>query len=691
LAYLNVVCFDALKASAASTFSNPSGTTWIVDLVAHEMGHQLAAHHSFNGTTGFCNGNRTASTAWEPGSGTTIMSYSGSCGAENVQNYSDPWYHVGSHDEIVSSILSDACDIETSTGNNPPTVNAGPDYTIPQSTPFTLTASGSDPDGDPLTFFWEEYNIGTASPPNTDDGSRPIFRSFQPTTSPSRTFPQLSDILNNTTTLGESLPTTNRTLTFRVTARDNRTGGGGVADDSMTVTVSAASGPFQVTSPNTGVTWNGGTSQSVTWNVAGTSGPPVSTASVNILLSTDGGNSFPITLLASTPNDGSENITVPVLSTTTARVKVEAVDNIYFDISDTNFTISTAGCGTITVSPSTLPAGTLGAAYNAIITANGGASPYAFTVSAGSLPPGLTLDTDGSLTGTPTANGTYNFVITATDSSSCTGLRSYSITVACPVITFSPSSLPAGTVGAAYSQTLSANGAIAPVTFSILSGALPGGLSLNPSTGEISGVPATVQTANFTIGVADANGCAGSKPYTLTIFPVCLFCDDFEDGVLDPTWTYVKPGWSESGGALAGVPAGRKAIAVATPVFSGCSNCTVDAAMQTAGGVGNRVWLLAWYVDKGNTVELMMKEESNRWILKQRVNGPVVAKMKGVLTIDPNVSYDARITFDGAQFQVFIDNTLLITLPKAPGTAPFGTVGFETKGTTGTFGSISVN
>ena len=170
-----------------------------------------------------------------------------------------------------------------------------------------------------------------------------------------------------------------------------------------------------------------------------------------------------------------------------------------------------------------------------------------------------------------------------------------------------------------------------------------------------------------------------------------MFCDDFNDGVLSTGWTYVKPNWTESGGLLAGAPTGRKAIAIATPIFSGCSNCTVKAEMQTGGGAGNRVWLLAWYVDKKNTVELLMKEENDFWVLKQKSNGSVVAKAKGAATIDPNTIYDAKIVFDGNQFQLYVNNTLLITLPKGAGTNPNGTIGFQSKLTTGSFDSIDVN
>ena len=473
-----------------------------------------------------------------------------------------------------------------------------------KSTPFTLTATGSDPDGDSITYNWEQLNLGTAAPPNTDDGTRPIFRTFTPSTSPSRTFPKLSDILNNIETLGESLPTTDRVITFRVTVRDNRVGGGGVTHDTTLITVENGAGPFLVTNPNTAITWTGSGTETVAWNVAGTAGAPISVANVRILLSTDGGQTFPTVLLASTPNDGSQNVPVPFIASTMARVKVEAVGNVFFDMSNTNFTITATGCAPITVNPATLPNGVIGTAYNQTITATGGTTPYTFAVISGTLPTSLNLATNGTLSGTPSQTGNFTFTVRATSANTCTGNRQYTI-------------------------------AISSVT--------------------------------------------------------CLFCDTFNNGVLSTGWTYLKPDWVESGGLLSGTPTGKKAIVVAIPIFSGCSNCTVEAEMRTAGGPKNRVWLLAWYIDAKNTIELMMNEQGDSWVLKQKVNKSVVAKAKGLATINPNTTYDVRITFNGTQFQVFIDNTLLITMPKGAGTNPTGTVGFQVRSTTGGIDSVTVN
>ncbi len=342
VAYVGMACNSTYKAQGATSLSNPVGDPFSVDYVAHEMGHQWGGHHTFNGTTGGCvfrDGNH----AYEPGSGSTLLGYAGLCGAEMLQAHKDDYYHAHTLDQMLAKLAGtgSACGTLTSTGNTPPAVTTSAAFTIPKQTPFRLTGSATDANGDALTYTWEELDLGTAAPPNDDVAAeRPIFRSFPPSGLPWRTFPKPSDLLGNTTTLGESLPTRTRSMQFRFTARDNRPGGGGLGFGTTVVAVTAAAGPFAVTSPNTAVTWTALSSQTVTWNVASTTAAPVSCASVSIAVSTDGGNAFPLIVLASTPNDGTQAITVPNVATTKARVRVACVGNIFFDVSNANFTIS---------------------------------------------------------------------------------------------------------------------------------------------------------------------------------------------------------------------------------------------------------------------------------------------------------------------------------------------------------------
>jgi reprolysin-like metallo-peptidase family M12B len=332
----------SFKAYGTSGVVYPQGDGFDVDLVAHEIGHQLGADHTFNGSTSSCQGQRATASAYEPGSGSTVMSYAGICASEDLQPHADAYFHARSLDQIASFVGGSSCPVSGATANTPPAVEAGPDFTVPSRTPFTLTAAGSDADGDVLTYAWEEFDLGTVAPPNQDNGTRPIFRSFPPTASPARTFPRLSDLLANVVPLplGESLPVTTRTMTFRVTARDNRSGGGGTASDVMHLNVRADSGPFLVTQPNTAVGWPAGSTQTVTWDVANTAPAPVSCATVRISLSLDGGVTFPIVLAANTPNDGTQAVTLPLKGTSRARIKVAAVDNVFFDVSNADFTIT---------------------------------------------------------------------------------------------------------------------------------------------------------------------------------------------------------------------------------------------------------------------------------------------------------------------------------------------------------------
>lgn len=353
VAGLGVVCAAAQKAMGVTGLPSPVGDPFYVDYVAHEMGHQFGGNHTFNSESGSCAGNGNADTAYEPGSGTTIMGYAGICDEDDIAPNSDDHFHAVSFDEIVAYSQVDGgndCAVITSTTNRPPVADAGVGgFTIPKLTPFELTGSGSDPDGDAITYHWEQFDLGAFGLAQEPDGTAPLFRSFRPTSSPTRSFPQASDLINNIQTIGERLPDVARTLNFRLTVRDNRStaqgtpempeaGGVGSADLQFAV---ADTGPFKVLVPNGSEVFDAGDALTVTWDTAGTAAAPVSCPLVDVLLSTDGGLSYPRTLATATANDGSEPLTLPTSAgTNRARIKVKCANSIFFDLSDTNFEIT---------------------------------------------------------------------------------------------------------------------------------------------------------------------------------------------------------------------------------------------------------------------------------------------------------------------------------------------------------------
>ncbi|ELX10130.1 hypothetical protein containing type I dockerin domain [Janthinobacterium sp. HH01] len=491
------------KAQGCTGIPTPVGDFYAVDYVAHELGHQFAGNHTFNGVIGSCSGgNRNDTTSVEPGSGSSIMAYAGICGSDNLQTHSDAYWSQRSFDEIVTytsggesvvnevqmlaltnfsgtqqfklryngndtaaiirgtnfttagvkaaiqgisgwpagatvtvSSLSDAAATITfggtlagtnvpmlqlvncsggcsgyvgeitvggattrrgslsATGNTAPVVSVPTGHTIPVRTPFALTGSATDGEGDTLTYLWEQNDIGSANGIGLIANGKtngPLFRQFgvqavvsnadtikygspgenHVSTDPTRVFPDLAQILvNNTNAETGACPTAAATptaadiacfseylptaayvgsgananpaaLNFRLTVRDGR---GGVGNASTKLVLAPNAGPFLVTSPNSAVSVDAGSTQTVTWSVANTDVAPVNAANVKITLSTDGGNTYPYTLAASTANNGSKSVTLPLVASTTARVKVEAVGNVFFDVSNADFTIRLVG------------------------------------------------------------------------------------------------------------------------------------------------------------------------------------------------------------------------------------------------------------------------------------------------------------------------------------------------------------
>lgn len=346
IAGLGVVCQSGQKAYGVTGLPSPIGDPFYIDYVAHEIGHQFGGNHSFNSSMDACGGgNRNAPTAWEPGSGSTIMGYAGICNTDDLQSNSDAYFHSGNVTEIVNYTQSgygNTCPVITNTGNTPPVITM-PTHglNIPISTPFELTGSATDNETPgSLTYCWEEFDTGPSTTVNAPTGNAPAFRSFTPVTSPSRVFPKLSALLNNSTSLGETLVNYARRYRFRLTVRDNSPGGGGIAWDTVSYGVINTGAAFAVTSPNTAVSWNSAVAQTVTWNVSGTTASPINCSTVNIKLSTNGGNTYAYTLVSGTSNDGTQSVMLPPVSTSQARIKVEAAGNVFFDISNVNFTIT---------------------------------------------------------------------------------------------------------------------------------------------------------------------------------------------------------------------------------------------------------------------------------------------------------------------------------------------------------------
>lgn len=324
----------------------PSGDTFDIDFVAHEMGHQFGGNHTWSYEP------QPGLKPVEPGSGSTIMGYAGITNYD-VQKNSDPFFHALSIEQITKNIKTKTCSINSLTGNSIPTANAGLDYIIPKSTPFMLTGSGTDADGDQLTYIWEQMDKGTSSETGANSAAKdtkitgPIFRSWTPSKSPVRYFPVMSSILTGALkTAGaeidvEALPSVARTLDFRFTVRDNRAGGGGNNSDDTKITVNPAAGPFAITSQNTSVSYVKGSSQTVTWDVAGTTANGVNTSSVDILWSTDSGNTWTM-LLAGVPNNGSQTITIPDNLTNSGRIMVKGSNHIFFDVNNVNIAVKTS-------------------------------------------------------------------------------------------------------------------------------------------------------------------------------------------------------------------------------------------------------------------------------------------------------------------------------------------------------------
>ncbi|RBW63223.1 hypothetical protein DS884_00700 [Tenacibaculum sp. E3R01] len=339
---LNSVCVDDKKAQG-STGAHPftSVNDYFFRTFVHEIGHQFGANHSFNNA---CGGNRLDEGAVEPGGGNSIMAYQGCAPNYDLQT-SHVFFHAKQIDEMWNHIVNTAgCGITKSVGNSAPVASIGGNYTIPRSTPFILEGSATDANTpvNQLTYTWDQMDKEIAPmPPLATSTGGPLFRFKPPTTSPIRYMPDLGTVkAGNSSSEWEVTPSVARTINFRFTVRDNHAGGGNTDSRDAVITVAGNAGPFVITSQNSRFDAPVGSTQTVTWNVAGTTGNGVNAANVDILLSTDGGNTYPITLASAVPNDGSHQITIPDEQGGVNRIMVRGTNNIFFDITNANFSIT---------------------------------------------------------------------------------------------------------------------------------------------------------------------------------------------------------------------------------------------------------------------------------------------------------------------------------------------------------------
>jgi chitodextrinase len=595
----------------------PQGDNFDIDYVVHEVGHQLGGNHTFS------NSNEGSGVSKEVGSGVTIMGYAGIT-AQDVAPHSIDIYHETTIAQIQANLATKTCPVTTSLAgiNATPVVNAGLDFTIPKSTPFMLTGSATDANtGDALTYCWEQNDdggssTGAASVASITKTVGPNWRSWSPTASPIRTFPIIQSVIaNSATTAGtgneiinvEALSSVARTLNFRLTVRDNapyNTAIGSVGQtnfDDMVVTVNATAGPFTVSSPNTAVSYAGGSSQTITWNVAGTTANGVNCANVDIYLSTNGGLTYPTALLLGTPNDGTQAVTIPNTPGTANRIMVKGSNHIFFDISNVNFTITLGSTDTIAPTAPTLTAsGTTqtttslswsGATDNIAVTG--------YDVFQGATLIGSTPSTTFAVSGL-TASTTYSFTVKAKDAAgnSSVDSNSVSVTTLAPIVDTTAPTAPTLSASGTTSTTtnLSWTGAtdnVAVTGYDVYRNAVLIGSTTTATTFAVTGLTAsTVYTFNVRAKDAAANVSVNSNTVSVTTLAISLtYCTSASTNTNDERIGRVAFGTINN--ASTGTAGYENFTALSTNVTRGTAN-TITITPTWTGTVyseGYGVWI----------------------------------------------------------------------------------------------------
>ena len=428
---IGCVCVNNQKGSAYTSPADaiPEGDSFDLDFVTHEIGHQMGGNHTWAFEVEGTGVNS------EPGNGSTIMAYAGTGGSDEIQLNSDDYFHYHSIKQILQNLNTKTCQTTSIISNNPPSANAGIDYHIPAGTAYVLKGSATDPNGsDNLTYCWEQTDSGVSNYLNfgPELTSGPMNRSLPPSASSNRYIPRFSSVLSGNTTqtnptLGsdwETVSTVARTLNWALTVRDRNplnAIGGQSSYDTMQITVENVS-PFTIENP---VSWAQGNTVTINWVVGQTTNGTINCQNVNIKLSTDGGLTFPITIANNTPNDGLFSYTVPAISdTSNARIIIEAADNIFYDVCDFDFTISTnPDFFIVKTGLNPIDCGATSATYTFdYVAANGFSNNTVF--SASSLPAGASavftptnLSSSGSFTliiNNLTTEGDYTFTVTGT-------------------------------------------------------------------------------------------------------------------------------------------------------------------------------------------------------------------------------------------------------------------------------------
>jgi Putative Ig domain len=475
------------------------------------------------------------------GSGTLTLSLSGALPAGLAFNASTGVISGTPTSAGISNFTITATDANSATGSRP--------YSITASTPVTV---------DPTTLPAGTAGTAYSQTVTATGGTGPY------TYAATGTLPAgLS--LNASTGVISGTPSVAGSSNFTITATDSV---GGTGARSYTVTVN----PAVEVNPSSLPGGTVGTAYSQVVSATGGSGAPytygvVGSLPVGLSLNTSSG------VISGTPTaSGSSTFTISATDTNGA-------------VGTRAYTLTMNAA--ITVNPFGLPVGTVGTPYSQNVTATGGTGSYTFSVTSGALPAGLSLSGAGLISGTPTSAGSSSVTITATDGNSATGSRSYTLTVH-PVLTVSPASLPAGTVGTAYSQTIIASDGTGPYTFVVTGGALPAGLTLNAGSGVISGIPTSAGAASFTVTATDSNGATGSRAYSVTVnAAITVNPASLTTGTASTAYSQTITATGGSGsytfsltaGALpAGLSLNASSGAITgTPSASGTSNFTVTA------------------------------------------------------------------------------------------------------------------